>query len=129
MEYRINARGLRDDELGYIKAPGQFRIVVAGDSNTFGLGVPIEKHYTRLMEGYFQSVAVINLGVDGYGLDQSLLRLRQEGFKYRPDLVLLFLPHYANHRHMHPSRFGLEKPRFSLAGNGELKLENVPDRH
>jgi hypothetical protein len=65
IEYRINSKGLRDDETAYEKPEGIFRIVLLGDSYTFGYGVPIEKHFSTLLEGYFQNVEVINMGVSG----------------------------------------------------------------
>jgi len=125
IEYRINSRGMRDGEIPYDKPPGTFRIVVLGDSRTFGFGVPVEKHFTTILEGYFTNVEVINMGVDGYGVDQELLYLRSEGFRYRPDLVLAYVPHYRSHRHMHTERFGQQKPRFKLI-DGSLVLLNSP---
>jgi hypothetical protein len=116
---------LRDDEIPYDKPPGTFRIAVFGDSRTFGFGVPIEKHFTRILEGYFTNVEVINLGVDGYGVDQELLYLRSEGFRYHPDLVLAYVAHYRSHRHMHTERFGQQKPRFKLIDD-RLVLLNSP---
>jgi hypothetical protein len=53
IEYRINSKGLRDEETTYEKPEGSFRIVLLGDSRTFGFGVPIEKHFSTLLEGYF----------------------------------------------------------------------------
>ena len=44
IEYKINSKGLRDDETTLEKPYGVFRIVLIGDSQTFGFGVPIEKH-------------------------------------------------------------------------------------
>lgn len=125
IEYRINSKGLRDDETNYEKPEGTFRIVVIGDSNTFGYGVPIEKHFTSLLEGYFKDVEVINMGVNAYGVDQELIFLRSEGFRYKPDLVLAYVPHYEDHRHMHTNRFGSDKPRFILT-EGKLVLTNFP---
>jgi len=125
VDYRINSRGLRDDDTDYKKPDGIFRIVVIGDSNTFGYGVPIERHFTSLLEGYFKNVAVINMGVNAYGIDQELLFLRSEGFRYEPDLVLAFIPHYSDHRHMYNNRFGMNKPRFERKG-GNLVLTNTP---
>lgn len=123
--YRINSKGLRDDETSYEKPPGIFRIVLLGDSNTFGHGVPIEKHFSTLLEASLRHVEVINMGVNGYGVDQELLYLRHEGFKYTPDLVLTYVPHYSEQRHMHPRRFGQNKPRFEERGE-QLVLSNYP---
>lgn len=123
--YRINSKGLRDDETSYEKPEGIFRIVLLGDSNTFGFGVPIEKHFSTLLEGYYKGVEVINMGVNAFGVDQELLYLRSEGFRYEPDLVIAYVPHYGAHRHMHTKRFGKKKPRFVLVDR-ELVLTNSP---
>jgi len=125
IEYRINSQGLRDVETPYHKPPGTFRIVLLGDSRTFGFGVPIDKHFTTLLEGYFNNVEVINMGIKGFGVDQQLLYLRKEGFRYEPDIVMAYVAHYGGHRHMHTRRFGRSKPRFLLV-DGELVLNNCP---
>lgn len=125
IEYQINSHGLRDSETTHEKPEGVFRIVLLGDSRTFGYGVPIEKHFSKILEGYFKDVEVINMGVSGYGVDQQLLQLRSEGCRYKPDLVLAYVAHYGNHRHMYSKRFGRQKPQFQL-DDGKLVLTNVP---
>jgi hypothetical protein len=125
IEYRINSKGLRDDETNYAKPGGTFRIVLIGDSRTFGFGVPIDKHFSTLLEGYFKDVEVVNMGVGGFGVDQELLYLRSEGFRYEPDVVLAYVAHYGDHRHMHGERFGKSKPRFVFI-DGNLTLRNSP---
>ncbi len=114
VEYRINSHGLRDEETPYRKSPGTFRILLIGDSWTFGYGVPIEDHYSTLLENRFEGLEVINMGVSAFGIDQALIYLEAEGFRYEPDLVLLFVPHYGGDRHMHARRWGKKKPRFVL---------------
>lgn len=121
IEYQINSKGLRDDETDYEKSANVFRIVLLGDSRTFGFGVPIEKHFSRLLEGYFLDIEVINMGVNGFGVDQELLFLSSEGVRYEPDLVLAYVAHYGAHRHMHGRRFGKDKPQYQLV-SGELAL-------
>ncbi|MEW6741377.1 MAG: hypothetical protein AB1486_01345 [Planctomycetota bacterium] len=125
VEYRINSKGLRDDETSYEKPAGVFRIVIAGDSTVFGYGVPIEQHFTKLIEGYLKGVEVINMGISGFGVDQELLFLRTEGFRYQPDLVIAVVEHYGMQRHLNTVRFGKWKPRFVLDG-GKLVLTNSP---
>jgi hypothetical protein len=125
VEYRINAQGLRGDETPIQKLQGIFRILLVGDSRSFGFGVPIEQHFSHLLEGYFKNVEVINLGVGGYGVDQELLSLRYNGLKFAPDLVIAYVAHYGDHRHMYTVRFGKSKPAFVLKG-GQLELINSP---
>ncbi len=123
--YQINSKGLRDRETPYEKPDGVFRIVLLGDSRAFGMGVPMEKHFARVIEGYFENVEVINMGVNGYGVDQELLFLKSEGFRYQPDLVLAYVAHFGAHRHMHTERFGKKKPMYDLR-DGVLELTGLP---
>ncbi len=125
VEYSINSRGFRGDDIDHAKPRDVFRIVIIGDSNTFSVGVPIEHSYPYLIEGYFDDVEVINLGVSGYGIDQELLLLQTEGIRYQPDLVIAYTPHFNDHRHMHSNRFGKGKPHFELV-DGHLVLANSP---
>jgi hypothetical protein len=63
--------------------------------------------------------------VVGFGVDQELLYLRHEGFRYEPDLVMAYVAHFRNSRHMNTRRWGKKKPRFKLVG-GDLVLTNSP---
>jgi hypothetical protein len=125
IDYEINGKGLRDDEADYAKPSDTLRILLLGDSRTFGYGVPIEQHFTKLLEGYFRNVEVINMGVSGYGVDQELLALRKEGVRYQPDVVIAYVAHFGDQRHMFADRWGKPKPQFQLR-DGELTLSNVP---
>lgn len=126
IEYRINSKGLRDAETSYRKPAGTFRIVLVGTSKAFGAGVPLSRHYSTLLEGLFKNVEVINLSVGGFGVDQQLLFLREEGFRYEPDMVLLYAA--CDACHMHDFIWGKAKPRFILADE-KLTLKNFPVAH
>jgi lysophospholipase L1-like esterase len=86
-----NALGLRDRPHAVEKAPGAFRILVLGDSFMEAYQVPLEASLPYLLQERLASrgVEVLNLGVGGYGTAQELLALREEGLRYRPDLVVL----------------------------------------
>jgi len=62
--YSINAEGLRDSPIPLSKPAGEFRILVLGDSRTFGFGVQLQDHFTTKLEAYFKNVQVINAGVN-----------------------------------------------------------------
>jgi|GEM_PF-490995 len=122
---RINSKGLRDKEYDYKKPEGIFRILVLGDSFTWGYGVEQGKNFTdRLEELLSASVEVINAGVSGYGTDQELLLLEREGMKYEPDLILVA---FASNDFMLDNQSGHHgyylKPYFIIE-NGELKPMN-----
>jgi hypothetical protein len=93
---RTNALGFRDDrEYALEKQPGTFRILVLGDSVTFGHGTLQETTYPFLLEqrlkGWRPDVRweVWNLGVPGYNTGQELEYLREVGESYKPDLVIV----------------------------------------
>jgi hypothetical protein len=120
-----NAKGLRGRaEYDYARTPGRKRVVVLGDSFTFGEEVSDDETYPAILSDLLPGTEVLNLGEHGYGHDQMTLYFEEEGQKYRPDLLVLgFLP-------LDMSRSSLDfrdfaKPRFRLAPSG-LDLTGVP---
>lgn len=86
----INSKGLRDSEHEFEKAEGIYRVVVLGDSITFGYGgVEQSELFTEILEDRLAAVEFINLGVPGFSTDQEYHYLKEHGLKYDPDLVLL----------------------------------------
>lgn len=89
----INSRGLRDREYDYEPTPGGSRILVLGDSYAWGYGVGDDEVFSEVLErnldGGKNRWEVINTGVSGWGTDQEFIFFRDEGVKYRPDVVVL----------------------------------------
>ena len=90
----LNSHGLRDDEIPYNKPAGEKRILVLGDSVTFGWGVSQGETFSDRMEYLLNELPggrwqVINSGVNGYNTEQESTYLRIEGMRYSPDFVLL----------------------------------------
>lgn len=125
VHYDINAKGLRGPELAFDKPEYIYRMLFLGDSHTFGFGVPESQHFSTLIGAYFPGVEVVNLGVSGYGIDQELMKLTREGFKYHPNLVIAYVPHYADLRHLRDLVWGMGKPKYELV-DGKLVLTNCP---
>ena len=131
----INARGLRDREIGYAKPPGVTRVLVLGDSFAEALQVPLEVTFAKQLEAELNKaghpVEVINAGVGGWGTDQEAIFYAIEGFRYQPDLVLLlFFPHndvLNNHAALEVARLhgAVQKPFFRLEGEN-LVLPTFP---
>src|SRR5262245_59263587 len=115
-------RGTAEPETG--KRPGNTRIVVLGDSFTFGEEVSDGETYASQLEAAEPGLEVLNLGVHGYGHDQMLLYLREEGLGYRPDVVLLGFVHLDMPRNLLSFR-DYAKPRFERA-DGRLVLRGTP---
>ena len=93
---KINALGFRDVREYTIEKPaGAFRIIVLGDSVTFGHGALYETTYPYLVEqrlkGWRPDIRweVWNLGVPGYNTRDELVHLQQVGERYDPDLVVV----------------------------------------
>jgi len=88
-----NEMGLREKPIGS-KQPAEFRILILGDSVTFGWGVREEDTFPRRLEVNLGRelgvpVRVINSGVGSYNTEQELAFLRLRGPQIAPDLVLL----------------------------------------
>ena len=95
-----NALGFRDPRnYSLEKGRNTFRILVLGDSVTFGHGALFETTYPYLLEQRLKAWRpdldwqVWNLGVPGYNTAQELAYLNEVGPRYQPDLVVVgFFP-------------------------------------
>ncbi len=89
--FTTNAQGWKDAEHDFQKPAGVRRILFIGDSNTWGI-VPMEDGYTRrgekLLNEKGNRAEVISIAVGGWGTDQELNALKQEGMRYHPDIVI-----------------------------------------
>ena len=120
-----NSRHIRDkSEYSFGKPNDKTRILVLGDSYTFGEEVDDEETYVFYLSRILPNSEVINFGVSGYGHDQMLIYLKEEGIKYQPDIVMLGYIDGDRVRNTLKFRDYL-KPKFELVGN-KLKLTNTP---
>jgi lysophospholipase L1-like esterase len=91
---RTNSRGMVGPEVPTSKAPGEFRIVVLGDSYTVGGQVPYEQTFPAVLEqelrgSGFSNVRVVNAGVGGYSTFNEAGLLRDDLGWLQPDLVVV----------------------------------------
>ena len=93
----INSHGLRDQEYSEKKPPNVFRVMMLGDSTTFGWGVREEDTAAKFLErklnahlppGY-DKAEVINAGVGNYDTVQEVTYYETRGRAFHPDLVVL----------------------------------------
>jgi hypothetical protein len=120
-----NSRGIRGgSEHSYTKDRGKLRILFLGDSYTFGDEVSDNETYPDYLQQMLPDVEVINMGMSGYGHDQMLIYLKEEGVKYQPDIVILGYLSMDSERNMLEFSY-YAKPKFELADN-RLELRNVP---
>ena len=91
--YRINAHGLRDRDRPE-KKPGSTRVLVIGDSYTWGYAVAEEEAFPQVAERLLRDrghgeIEVINGGVPDYNSRQERQLLEQLLPIYQPDAVFL----------------------------------------
>jgi hypothetical protein len=119
-----NSAGMRGRREYALEAGEALRIVALGDSFTFGQCVGDEETFAARLEQRIAPGEVLNLAVHGYGHDQMLLRLREQGLAYRPHWILLGFFNADVDRNQLRFR-DYWKPRFDLRGD-ELVLGHVP---
>ena len=96
----ISSQNVRDKEYGE-KDGNTFRIVMLGDSYTMGHGLKPEDAIDEVLEHFLReeynnvNIEVINCGVGGYAPWQERIFLKEYGFAFDPDFVILQL-HTAN---------------------------------
>jgi len=94
VEYRTNALGFRDRDYPAMKPVGTFRILMLGDSVTFGTGLRLEETAPERAESLLQATRsslyeVINAGVPSSSPLLEYLVLKRIGLGLKPDLVVL----------------------------------------
>jgi lysophospholipase L1-like esterase len=96
-----NKESIRGGEISFTKPAGAYRVVVVGDSFTFGHGLDDDETYPSRLEDILTAsvsagrpIEVINMGVPGYTPDQEYRQIMEEVPKYRPDMVIWNLISY-----------------------------------
>jgi lysophospholipase L1-like esterase len=88
-----NSYGFRDYEWQMPKPPGRIRILVVGDSLTFGNAAPFEAIYSKVLERILKKqnpqIEVITAAAGGWSTYDELDFLKDEGLGYQPDLLII----------------------------------------
>jgi lysophospholipase L1-like esterase len=98
----INGYGQRCDDFLLEKEPGEFRVVVLGDSLTFGPGVGNDETFALQAESLLNHeqgesgsgesfVRLVNVAANGYSTIHYLRWMETQLETYRPDLVVMGL--------------------------------------
>lgn len=91
-----NTLGYRGDEVAFPKPNNTFRIVVYGDSSTYGTTNPYNETYPYYLgevlrdERGYENVEVVNAGVAGFTSWNSLVDFSLRGIELEPDLVVVY---------------------------------------
>lgn len=133
--YTINKDGLNERFNYSVEKPSNvFRIIILGDSFTFGVYVNTKDNWTELLEDGLNNTQsciknkkyeVINLGVSGYDTAYEVERYIKRGVKYNPDLLIMLIIDY---RRMTEYRRANIKT-FSPEEIENMKKEGIVDLH
>lgn len=94
--FKTNNKGFRNDkDINYKKEPGEIRVIALGDSHTQGYDVNQNETFSSVAENMLNKnglkSTVINAGVSGFSTAEELVFLENEGYKYKPDYVVVAL--------------------------------------
>jgi hypothetical protein len=129
VNYRSNKQGFRS-QLDFDQATSPNRIVLVGDSFTFGTGVEIEETFGALLNAQLgDDVAVYNLAMPGFGLDQMWMSVRHQALPMKPTLIIMGFIDQDLDRSLTAYRLaeGFNKPTFELDGK-VLRPQGVHDK-
>lgn len=92
MEVKINAFGLRDEELRP-RREGEKTVVFMGDSVTFGHGLNVDQRFDTLLDAKLAGAGLpyrlINTGVNAWGTLQETRYVRDHFNALEPDIIVL----------------------------------------
>ena len=93
---QYNSHGYRDYDYSLKKSNDVFRVIVLGDSQTFGSGIKnlndiwVKKLEAKLKEERNGSkIEILNISGPGWNTDTQLYELFKHGLSFNPDLVVL----------------------------------------
>jgi len=93
LHYKLNNYGFRGDDYRMEKQPGTYRIIVLGDSFTFGDGVKDEDTFCLQLQKELRKlnpkVEVLNFGTSGWNTVDQISYFDQMGYRFNPDLVVV----------------------------------------
>ncbi len=132
----INELGLRETNPPTKPSPRQARVVVLGDSFTFGRAVPQQDLFTSRLQDHLNKrfrvdSEVINAGVEGYGTAQQLLwmqRLASHGLIGNVYVLQLFTNDILDNLRLEYSSLELQplQPGYIIGDDGKLDLRHKP---
>jgi hypothetical protein len=126
---QINDLGFRDTPRGYRPAAGVFRVLALGDSFVEGYTVPLERTVSKVLESRLDApgcrAEVLNAGVSAYSTDQEFLLYKEEGSRYRPQVVAVFFYYNDVLHNLRSHYYGRPKPILTFK-DGPAKVHNFP---
>ncbi len=126
-EYHTDQFGMRKSAAQ--KASVNRRVLVLGDSFTFGLGVNDDETFVSILNGSQEEVRYINAGVPGFSPDQQILWMNAAIKMSLPDEIL-FVVYLGNDLidlgRPYPLQAEYAKPYVTMDETGQLNFANLP---
>ncbi len=103
LTFQMNNYGFRGPDIQVPKPDGVFRVLMLGDSFTFGAGVRLEHTFVHRMSEIMKSevsddIEVVNCGVSSWSTGTEITYLEKMGMSLEPDLVVVvFIPNDADY--------------------------------
>lgn len=120
--YTTNSLGFRDKLRHRSKNKEIYRVLLYGDSQVFGWGVPEDRRFSNLLEAHMPSLELWNLAIPAYGLDQQILSYEREGASLNADEVIFFVSEETLRRTHRDYMDGRYKPMFVKGQHGLLQV-------
>ena len=94
--HAVNSQGFRGPSRSFEKPIGTRRILLMGDSYTFGVGMPEEETIAAQLQGILgasssRRVEVLNFGVPGVNLEETFEQYQRFASRWEHDVVLYLL--------------------------------------
>jgi lysophospholipase L1-like esterase len=86
-KFTTNSLGFRSEEVDLSRD----HILLIGDSVIWGLKVDDKEHVAYLLGEKINAYQILNLGVNGYGIDQEYLLLKRNIDKLNPKLIVVII--------------------------------------
>ena len=93
---KTNSFGFRDYEFKEYKENGVYRIIVVGDSVTFGWKQEVNETYPKILEKILNTphnktcrFEVYNMGIMGYNSEQEIELIKTKVIQFNPDLIIV----------------------------------------
>jgi hypothetical protein len=123
---RTNAQGMRNDEdFPLESSAGRPRMMILGDSYSFGHGVSNEQTYAYQLAELMPDWDVMNLAVSATGTDQNYIMYEKYGEQFSPKIVLLGFYLLDFNRNTFSFR-DYAKPMYVPQEDGSLTLTHSP---
>ncbi|MFH0936635.1 MAG: SGNH/GDSL hydrolase family protein [Candidatus Woesearchaeota archaeon] len=90
IKIETNSKGMRDFREYSYKRINKPRILILGDSFSFGNSIELNESYVEyLRKNFNDNVEILNLAVPGYGVNNEYLSFINEDINYKPDVIIL----------------------------------------